>query len=124
MIFEKKEGKIKWDFSKISDGKHKTSPIELWRTKLQNDLYWWWYIPHIKSAFEDKGEFITEEEIHEWLKEKLLSYRKKNKLTGTYKKYVWSTAELKKKWFMKFLKDVELYMFRDFEIVIPDHNFF
>jgi len=124
MIFEKKEWKIKWDFSKLKDWKYKTSSIEKWRTKLQNDLYWGWYIPHIKREFDEKWNFITEEEVHDWLKEKLLSYRKKNKLTWTYKKMVWSTKKLKRKGFMKFLKDIEYYMFRDFEIVIPDHNFF
>lgn len=124
MIIRKEKWVIKWDFSSLKDWKYRVSSVEEWRSKLQNDLYWGWYIPHILSSFDEKGIFITKEEIHEWLKEKLLSYRKKNKLTWSYKKYVWSTANLNKKEFVKFLWDVEKYIFREFEVVIPDHNFF
>jgi len=123
MYFEKKDWKIKWKFSELKDWKYKTVKLSEWRTNLQNNLYFWWYIPHIQEWLWELGHFVPNDKIHEDLKEILLQDKKLNELTWTYKKYVKSTANLNKKEFIKYLNDVEKYVFTAFHFSIPDHSF-
>ena len=122
MFFQKIEWKLKWNFQSLSDWKYKAVRLSEWRSNLQNNLYWWWYIPSIKNWFWEKWFFITENEIHESLKEILLQEKKLNKITWTYRKYLKSTANMNKKEYTQFLKDVEYYMLEKHDITIPPHD--
>ena len=88
------------------------------RTQLQNNLYWG-YLLLITKAFEDKGIFITSEDLHEWLREKLIKWKyKRNVFTWKRKLHRKSTTELNKQEFSEYLKDIDKYLWQTFEISV------
>lgn len=123
MFFEIKEWKLKGNFTTLKSWKYKCTKLSEWRSNLQNNLYWWWYIPHIQKWLEDLWYKLTSNKIHEDLKEILLQDKKLNEITWTYKKYVKSTADLNKKEFMSYLWDIENYVYETFKFSIPPHDF-
>ena len=89
------------------------------RTNLQNNLYWS-YITDIKQAFEDKGVFITIDDLHEGFKVKFIKWSyKNNSITGQRITQRKSTTELNKKEFSRFIKDIELYLIQTYDISVP-----
>ena len=81
------------------------------------------YLPHIKQWFEEKWHFLTENKIHEDLKQILLQDKKLNEITWVYETYTKSTATMTKIEYMNYLKDVDKYMIDTHEIIIPPHEF-
>ena len=89
------------------------------RSNNQNSLYWA-YITDLKQTFEEKGIFITVDDLHEWLKTKLIKWTyKKNSITWQRILKRKSTTKLNKKEFSSYMKDIELYLIQEFEISVP-----
>lgn len=122
MFFRIEKWTIKGDFKSLKNWKYKSVKLDEWRSNLQNNLYWGWFIPHIKEWLAESWNFITENKIHEDLKEILLQDKRLNEITWTYKKYVKSTANLNKKEFKKYLDDIEKYVFDCFGFIIPSYE--
>lgn len=122
MFFQKIDWKLKWNFQSLPNWKYKSVRVSEWRSNLQNALYRGWYIPNIKLAFAEEGRFMSEDEIHESLKEIILQEKRFNPITWTYKKYIKSTKTMTKVQFVQYLKDVEYYMIDRHEIAIPPHD--
>ena len=89
------------------------------RTLSQNRLYHS-YLEDLVWCFEEKWIFITHDDLHEGLRNKLIK--------GTYEinPVTWkrivkrkSTTELNKKEFSIYLKDIENYLRQTFEITCP-----
>lgn len=102
------------------------SPLQDWTYKLvkntrslnQNRLYHW-YLADIKQGFDDKWIFITTDDLHEWLKQKLLWNKYKiNPLTKKRTVLQKSTAKLSTKEFSEYIKDIEKYLIQEFEIYV------
>jgi len=111
-----KDKKIIWE---VKDWTYKY--IEAWssRTLAQNRLYFA-YLADLKDAFNEKGIFITINELHEGLSQKLLKWHyNKNKVTWKRTITRKSTKDLSKKAFSKYIEDIEKYIYREFEITIP-----
>lgn len=88
------------------------------RSNAQNRLYHW-YLADIKQAFDDKWIFITQIDLHEWLKQKLLWNKYKiNPLTKKRTVLQKSTAKLSTKEFSEYIKDIEKYLVQEFEIYV------
>jgi len=93
--------------------------VEQTRTLSQNRLYWW-FISDLTKCFDDMGVFITSEDLHEWLSQKLLkgSYNK-NSITGMRTIKRKSTTKLSKKEFSKYIEDIEKYLIQTYNISCP-----
>ncbi len=89
------------------------------RTMSQNRLYHQ-YIEDLVWCFEEKGIFITHDDLHEWLRDKLIKWSYEINPV-TWKRLVKrkSTTELNKKEFSQYLKDIENYLWQTFEITQP-----
>ena len=70
--------------------------------------------------FDDKWVFITPEDLHEWMRDKLIK--------GTYEinQITWrrlvrrkSTSKLKRKEFSVYLQDIEKYLWQTYEVSHP-----
>lgn len=93
--------------------------VKMTRTKAQNNFLWAYYENIKKALIEKEGLFHTEQEIHEWLKDKLLKWTYvKNPLT--WKRIVRrkSTTKLSKKEFTQYIKDIEMYLYREYELSV------
>ena len=88
------------------------------RSLNQNRMYWQW-ITDLCWCFEDKWVFITPEELHEWLKAKLIPGNYKRNPLGVRVHEQKTTTKLNTKEFSKYIKDVEKYLWREFEIMYP-----
>ncbi len=97
----------------------KAQEIKETRSQRQNRLYHKW-LNDIGKCFEEKGIFITHDELHEWLRDKLIPWSyERNKLTSRRIHKKKSTTQLSKKEFSKYISDCEKYLWREFEIVYP-----
>jgi len=102
------------------------NPLKDWVYKYQNqtrslnqNALYHKYIADIKKAFDDKGIFITTDDLHEGLKQKLLPNKyKKNPLTLKRTVIQKSTAKLNKKEFSEYIKDIEKYLIQEFDIYV------
>lgn len=88
------------------------------RSNEQNRLYWQW-LTDLCWCFDEKGVFITPEELHEWLKAKLIPGNYKRNPLGVRVHEQKTTTKLNKKDFSKYIKDIEKYLWREFEITHP-----
>ena len=89
------------------------------RSQAQNRLLWKWYCDITKALFTEKWAFITTQDLHDWLKEKLIPTKYKyNKFTKKRYKIEKSTAKLSKKQFNEYLKEIDKYLWQYFEIVV------
>jgi hypothetical protein len=84
----------------------------------QHRLYRW-RIRSIVKRFTEKWIFISENDLHEWFKEKFIktTYRK-NKLTWKRYKQEKTTTTLNKKEFSEYLTSIDKYLWQTFEIVV------
>ena len=88
------------------------------RTLRQNRLYHQrlWFIV---KAFDNKWIFITSEDLHEWLRDKLIKGKyQRNVFTGKRKLHRKSTTELNKKDFSEYLSNIDKYLWQNFEISV------
>jgi len=93
--------------------------IKQTRSQWQNRLYWA-YISDLTKCFDEKGIFITQDDLHEWLRQKLIKWRyKTNPITWNRMIIRKSTAKLNKKEFSTYIKDIEKYMIQTYEIACP-----
>lgn len=116
MIFEIKDKKLIWDFRNLKDWMYTFK--ELWNTRTirQNALYHL-HISNLCKVFADKWIFITNEELHIWLRDKLIKWTYEiNRIT--WKRIVKrkSTTQLSKAEFSQYLKDIEFYLRQTYEI--------
>lgn len=89
------------------------------RTQSQNRLYHA-YIEDLVWCFEEKWIFITHDDLHEWLRDKLIKGNYEiNPVTGKRLVKRKSTTQLNKKEFSKYIKDIEMYLLQTFEISCP-----
>jgi hypothetical protein len=88
------------------------------RSMWQHRLYRW-RIRSIVKRFTEKWIFISENDLHEWFKEKFIktTYRK-NKLTWKRYKQEKTTTTLNKKEFSEYLTSIDKYLWQTFEIVV------
>ena len=88
------------------------------RSLEQNRLYHK-YLADIKAEFDEQGIYISTDDLHEWLKQKLLSTKyKKNPLTWKRLIVQKSTAKLNTKEFSEYIKDIEKYLMQQFNISV------
>ena len=91
----------------------------LWdiRTNKQNRLYFS-YLKDLVKCFDEKWIFITKQDLHEWLKNKLIQWIEDINIL-TWEKIIIrkTTTELTRKEFIQYIKDIEKYCFESFEIV-------
>lgn len=89
------------------------------RTQRQNRLYWKW-INDLVWCFDEKWIFTTSEDLHEWLKVKLIKWKYVlNSFTNKRELKRKSTTDLNKKEFSQYIKDIEKYLWQTFEITHP-----
>ncbi len=89
------------------------------RSQRQNRLYHQW-LKDIQVCFEEQGIFITHDELHEWLRDKLIPWSYEiNPLTSRTIHKKKSTTQLNKKEFSKYIHDCEKYLIDRFEISYP-----
>lgn len=89
------------------------------RTMAQNRLYHQW-IEDLVWCFADKWIFITHDDLHEWLRDKLIKGNYEiNAVTGKRVIKRKTTTQLNKKEFSQYLKDIEKYLWQTFEITYP-----
>jgi len=104
----------------ISDDKIiKSEVINETRSWQQNRLYHKW-LTDIVWEFEKKWIFITSEDLHEGLRDKLIKWKyQRNLFTWKRKLHRKSTTELSKKDFWSYIKDIEKYLWQTYEISHP-----
>ena len=116
MFFEIKDWKLIWNFKNLSNWIYEYK--ELWnnRTTKQNALYFQ-YLSDIVKCFAEKWIFITHEELHEGLRDKLIKWTYEiNKITKRRITKRKSTTKLSKKEFNKYIEDIERYLRQEHEI--------
>jgi len=118
MIDRKENLQSEWD--KIDPSQIiKLEEVKETRSKAQNRLYHKW-IWDLTKVFADKWIFITPDDLHEWLRDKLIKgWYKKNQITWRRITIEKSTTKLKKWEFSKYLKDIENYLWQTFEVSYP-----
>ena len=117
-MIDTKQSCIKWLESK-PDWIYKVQEHKETRSQAQNRLYWMWLHDLVK-CFDEKGIFITTDDLHEWLREKLIeAYPHKNTFTWELKMKRKSTTQLTKKEFNEYIDKVEKYLWQVFEIAHP-----
>ena len=115
MILNKKEIidfiKDKWETELFE-----VKQIKETRSSKQNALYFK-YLTDLVWEFDKKWIFITVDDLHEGLREKLIKWKyHKNLFTWKRKLHRKSTTELNKSDFSNYIKDVEKYLWQNFEI--------
>lgn len=117
--FEINDNKIVWWLPKVDNWKYELKEKSETRSQAQNRLYHKW-ITDLVSVFDNKGIFITHDDLHEWLRDKLIKWTYEiNPITKRRLVVRKSTAELKKEEFSQYLKDVENYLWQTFEVSHP-----
>lgn len=97
----------------------KLEEIKETRSEAQNRLYHKW-IWDLTWVFADKWIFITPDDLHEWLRDKLIQWwYKKSPLTWRRITKQKTTTNLNKKEFSKYLEDCEKYLWQTFEVSHP-----
>ena len=116
MIWSSKQiiDEIQW-----KDWIFKCEEIKETRSQNQNRMYWKW-LNNLVKCFDDKGIFITSEDLHDWLRDKLIEWKhKKNTFTWELKIVRKTTTQLNKKEFSKYIQDIEKYLWQTFEVAYP-----
>lgn len=88
------------------------------RSIAQLRLYRQW-LTDLCWCFSEKGIFITPEELHEWLKAKLIPGNYKRNPLGVRVHEQKTTTKLNKKEFSKYIEDIIKYLWREYEISYP-----
>ena len=94
----------------IKDGYYNLTEIKPLRSLWQNDLYWWVFLPQVMMIYREVWIFGTAEGWHDTFKDKFLSKRRKDLLTGRRKKKDWTTKGLNTKGMSDYMKAISNYM--------------
>lgn len=118
MINTKEKLQNEWD--KISPTQIiKLEEIKETRSWAQNRLYHKW-ITDLCNVFDDRWIFITHDDLHDWLRDKLIKWTYKTcKITWKRRVERKSSSKLKRKEFSQYLKDIENYLRQTYEISHP-----
>lgn len=117
-MIDKRQETIDW-LHKQPDGIYKCQEIKESRSQAQNRLYHQW-LRDIVWQFEERGDIIPKDDLHEWLRDKLIeSEYYTNTLTWEEKVKDKSTTKLNKKQFNKYIEDIERYLWQNFQVSHP-----
>lgn len=115
MINYKKNLENEW-VKILDDTLIKLEEVSQTRSSAQNRLYHA-YISDLTKCFSEQGIFISHDDLHEWLRQKLIKWSyKTNPITWIRMVIRKSTAKLNKKEFSTYIKDIEKYIYQTYEI--------
>lgn len=106
----------------LPDGKY-TISVEKYKKKRsteQNSSYWLLRVQPITEWLREKGNQVTTEDVHYFLKAKFLGY-KMVKIDGKEHKVLKSTTELSTVDFMAYMEDIAIH-FAGLGLVLSDPN--
>jgi hypothetical protein len=108
MIFEVKEGKLKWDFASLKNGKYKCSELKETRS-LQLNNYYWLCLWFIVEEYTNYWYVHTTDFLHDRFKRCFLpKVRVKSDFTKQFIYKAWTTTKLSNKEFVKYLNNIKL----------------
>jgi len=100
-----------WTITPIpADGYYNLTEIKPLRSLWQNSLYWGAFLPQVMLIYREQGIQWTCEDWHDVFKDKFLSKRRKDLLTGRRKKKEWTTTGLNTKGMSEYMKAISNYM--------------
>lgn len=93
-------------------------PFKKSRSLAQNRLMWWWYKHIQRHVFDTKGEWYSDEQIHEWFKDEYLPTNV-IEIGGKVKSVRKSTAALKVDEMTEYLEHIDHHCVETLNLVLP-----
>lgn len=93
-------------------------PFKKNRTLAQNRLLWWWYKHIQRHIFESRGEWYSDEDIHEWFKDEYLT-TSVVEIGVKVKNVRKSTASLKVDEMTEYLEHIDQHCAENMQLFLP-----
>ena len=111
---------LKKEIESLEDWRYQVEFTSLDTRSLQSNAYiWWWVYPYVRDRFEETGEHVTNETVHELFKYLYLRKRKKCPITKKFRWKEWTTTTLSKKAFRQYLENIDKYCIDKFWQAVP-----